>query len=278
MAIEAPVLAAIIGGAASLAGAGATAASTALSNRRQYKWSKEFFNYQQQYNQEHYSPAVSMQRLRDAGINPHEVAGTPGSGMSMQGSISTPQYQSPIAGLSDQMQAAIGTALNVYQTKKSLQNQTDLIQSQINKNVADAAKTNFQTQNILPLERDYQANRVKMPLYQIGTMKLQQQKMLNEISMFSMQKQKFQLALDLMQLEKDYQEEYYKYRNQSVKYDAMTKKSESGMRALDLKNYQSFGIRPQDPYYARFAANVTDRVSNSNSRFGRWLHSLIYGD
>lgn len=278
MAIEAPILAAIIGGAASLAGAGASAASTALSNRRQYKWSKEFFNYQNQYNQTHYSPAANMELLRQAGINPHEIAGTPGSGMSMQGSISTPQYQSPIAGLSDQMQAAIGTALNVYQTRKSLQNQTDLIQSQINKNVADAAKTNFQTANILPLERDYQFNRVKMPLYQIGSMKLQQQKMLNEISMFSMQKQKFQLALDLMDLERQYAGEYYRYRNQSVKNDALIKQSEYGIRSLDLKNYQAFGIRPQDPYYARIGANITDRVAKSDTRFGRWLNSIIFGN
>ena len=275
MPLEAAVLSAIIGGAASLASAGTSAASAALANRNQYKWTKEMFNYQNEYNQQHYNPAANMELLRQAGINPHEVAGTPGSGMSMQGSISTPQYQSPLAGSAQAMQQAVGMALQAYQTKKSLQNQTDLVQSQVAKNNAEAAKTNFQVDNLLPVELEYQKNRVKIPLYQIGMLKLQQQQALNEISLFSMQKQKYQLALDLMELEKQYAGEYYKWRNESVKYDSQIKKSESGIRGLDLQNYQDFGLRPQDPYYTRIGANIVHNLEGNDTWLGRKLRKWL---
>lgn len=269
-------ISALIGGGVALASSAASATSAALSNRNQYKWTKQLFDYQQQYNQEHYNPAANMELLRQAGINPHEVAGTPGSGMSMQGSISTPNYQSPLAGVPQTMMQAVGQALSLYATKRQIDNQSDLVKSQIAKNTAEAAKTNYQVDKLLPIELEYQTNRKNIPLYQIGTMKLQQQKMLNEISLFSMQKQKYQLALDLLELEKQYQGEYYKWRNKSVAYDSKIKKSEAGIRALDFSNYQNFGIRPQDPYYARIGANVVGRIGNSDTRFGRWLKKFLF--
>lgn len=275
MALTEAGIAAIGSVAAALAGAGASMGGTAIANRNAYKWSKEFFDYQQQYNLEYYNPAANMERLRQAGINPHEVAGTPGSGMSMQGSINVPQYQSPLAGTAEIMQRAVGQAMGIYAQKKAIDNQTDLIQSQIAKNTADAAKTNYQVQNLLPVELDYQRNRSRLPLYQIGALKLQQQKMLNELSLFSMQKQKYQLALDLMQLEKQYQGQYYQWRNKSVMYDAKIKDAEAGIRGLDLRNYQDFGIRPQDPYYTRIAANVLEGLMHGDTSLGKFLKKWI---
>lgn len=278
MPIAEGVLTALIGAAGAAGAAGLNAASTAIANRKSYKWSKEFFDYQNQYNLKNYSPAANMERLRAAGINPHEVSGTPGSGMSISGGIDTPKYQSPLAGAPEAMNNALQLALNAYQVKKNTQNQTDLVQSQIAKNNADAARTNYQVQNLMPVELEYQKNRTKIPLYQLGTMKLQQQKMLNEISLFSMQKQKYQLGLDLMEIEKEFAREYNRWRNESVKWQSKSHKAQAGISGLDLKNYQAFGLRPQDPYYMRIAGNVTDRVAHSNTRFGRWLNKLIYGD
>lgn len=61
-----------------------------------------------------------MERLRAAGINPHEVSGTPGSGMSISGGIDTPKYQSPLAGAPEAMNNALQLALNAYQVKRTL--------------------------------------------------------------------------------------------------------------------------------------------------------------
>lgn len=96
MPIAEGVLTALIGAAGAAGAAGLNAASTAIANRKSYKWSKEFFDYQNQYNLKNYSPAANMERLRAAGINPHEVSGTPGSGMSISGGIDTLNISLPL--------------------------------------------------------------------------------------------------------------------------------------------------------------------------------------
>lgn len=275
MALSAAATAALIGGISSAATAGIQGASNAIANRNAYKWSKKMFDYQNQYNLANYSPELNMERLRAAGINPHEAVGSASQGLSMQGTPQVPEYQSPIAGGADALARGVQTALNFYAQKKGIDNQTDLIQSQIQRNAAETAKTQFQTKNLLPLEMQYQSNRTKIPLYQIGTMKLQQQKMLNEITLFSMQKQKYQLGIDLMELEKQYHQMADKWRSRSIEYDAKTKKSEAGIRALDFNNYQNFGLRPQDPYYTRIAANLVDRVGESDNWLGRFLRKYF---
>lgn len=277
MALSEAALSAIISGAAAVGSSAIGAGSAALANRKSFKWSKKFFDYQNEYNQTHYSPAQNMALLQQAGINPHEVAGTPGSGMSMQGNMSVPQYQSPLDGAKESVLQAMQYGLNLYAQKRSIDNQSDLVQSQIAKNTADAAKTNYQVAHILPFESEFAKNRQKIPLYQLGTLKLQQQKMLNEISLFSMQKQKYQLALDLMELEKEYAGEYYRYRNQKVKHDASIAGSEAGIRSLDFTNYRDFGLRPQDPYYVRMGANVVSSLENpSNNSFWSRLYKNIF--
>lgn len=263
------VAAALIGGLSSVAASGASAAAAATANRRAFKWSKKYFNYQNEYNLTHYSPAANMQRLRDAGINPHEVAGSPGSGVSLQGSMSVPDYQNPVDPLAKSLPQAIEQAFDIYARKKAIDNQTELTKSQIQKNTADAAMKNYQTANILPHEAVFAKNRSSLPLYQAQAYGLQARKMMQDISLFSMQKQKFQLALDLMEIEKEYQEEYYKYRNQSVKYQAQNYKNQANISALDYKNYVSSGLRPQDPYYARIVGNTVDHVQKKGIK-GLW--------
>lgn len=277
------IIASIIGAAGSAVAGGIGAGSTAIANRQSYKYSKKFFDYQNQYNLSTYSPAQNMERLRQAGINPHEVAGTPGSGMSMQGHVEVPDYQSPLGPAADAITQGLQFAMQAYQMKKNLDNQSELVQSQINKNNADAAKTTYQTSHILPFESEYAKNRQKIPLYQLGTMKLQQQNLLNEISLFGMQKQKYQLALDLLELEKQlksaeskYAPLYYRSRANSVYYDSKIKSSESGIRDLDLSNYQKYGIRPQDPYYTRIVTNTLDDLGASGGigdAIRSWLKS-----
>lgn len=262
------IIAAIVGGAASVAGAGAQAASASAANRRAYKWSKKFYDYQNQVNQTQYSPAMNMERLRQAGINPHEVSGSPGSGLSAQGNMSVPEYQNPVDPLAKTIPLAVQQAFNMYQQKKALENQSELVKSQVERNTAEAAKTNYQVANILPWTSQFEKNRRNIPLYQMAAYGLKNQLMMQEISMFSMQKQKFQLALDLLQLQKQYQEDYYRYRNESVKWQSKDWLNKAGISALDLKNYQNFGIRPNDPFYARFATNAVDKASEPGF-FGR---------
>ena len=254
-------ISAIIGGAAALGSGAISAGSAAMANRRAYKWSKKYFDYQNQYNLMNYSPAQNMERLRQAGINPHEVSGSPGSGMSMQGSMSVPDYQNPVDPLAKSLPAAVEQAFNMYTQRKNLENQSELVKSQIERNTAEAAKTNYQVANILPHEAAFARNKRVIPLYQAQAYGLQARKMMQDISLFSMQKQKFQLGLDLLQLQKQYQNEYYKYRNKSVKNQASKYGADAAMGWLDVHNYQEYGIRPNDPFYARFAGNVVDAAS-----------------
>lgn len=269
MAVSEGILTAIIGAAGAVAGAGLSAAGASAANRRAYKWSKKFFDYQNEYNLANYSPAMNMERLREAGINPHELAGSPGSGLSAQGSMSVPEYQNPIDPIGKSIPAAIQTAINLYTQSQQLKNSTDLVKSQIERNEAETNKTNYQVANIMPHESEFAKNKSVLPLYQAQAYGLQAQKLMQDLSLFSMTKQKYQLALDLMEIEKKYADEYHKYRNESVKWDYMIKKSESGIRALDLKNYTQFGLRPQDPYYYRAGANIVDQVKNKGFK-GLW--------
>lgn len=269
MALTEGMLTALIGAAGTIAGAGISAGSAAASNRRAYKWSKKYFDYQNEYNMANYSPAMNMERLRQAGINPHELAGSPGSGMSAQGSMSVHEYQNPLDPVGKALPAAIDTAINMYIQRQQLQNSTNLVKSQIERNEAEANKTNYQIANILPHESVFAKNKSVLPLYQAQAYGLQAQKLMQDLSLFSMTKQKYQLALDLMEIEKKYADEYHKYRNDSVKWDSKIKQSESGIRALDLKNYTQFGLRPQDPYYYRAGANVLEQVKEKGFK-GLW--------
>lgn len=269
MPISEALATALVGGAASLGAGAISAGSAAMANRRAYKWSKKYFDYQNEYNLLNYSPAANMERLRAAGLNPHDASGALGSGGSMQGSMSVPDYQNPVDPIAKSLPAAFQQAFEIYKQKKLVDNNTDLVKSQIEKNTADAARTNYQVAHILPFESEFAKNRQKIPLYQLGAYKLQNQKLMNDISLFSMQKQKYQLGLDLLKLQKQYQEDYYKYRNESVKYQAKLHKADAGIRGLDLLNYQKTGLRPQDPYYMRIGLNAVDTIKNKGLR-GLW--------
>lgn len=259
--MDASVIGSIISGAASLASAGISAGSAATANRRSYKWSKKYFDYQNEYNLENYSPAAVMQRFRDAGINPHEITGNIGSSSAV-GSMSVPEYQNPVDPLAKALPAAINMAMDIYQRKKSIENQSELVQSQVKKNQADAARTNYQVANILPYQSVYEKNRQAIPLYQIEAYGWQNRKTMMDIANLGLQQQKYQLAIDLMKIEKEYREDYLKFRNDSVKWDSLNKQHQAGISGLDLHNYQTYGLRPQDPYYTRVAANLTDVIEN----------------
>lgn len=264
MAISEGVLSAIIGAAGSLAGSAVSAGSAAMRNRRAYKWSKKYYEFQNQYNLEHYSPALQMQRLRDAGINPHEASGTLNS---PAGSMSVPDYQNPID--ANAIPNAVSTAWNMYLQKRGIENATSdtaanikLKEANADKATQDAARIAYYNSQIQPWEAVSAKNKSEISKYGVGNAKLQNQKLFNEISLFSMQKQKYQLALDLLEIERQYADEYARYRNESVRNDSRIKASEAGIRALDFHNYQTYGLRPQDPYYLRVGSNIFDGVKN----------------
>ena len=262
MPISEAIASALIGAAGPAAGGLFGAGSAALSNRRQYKWSRKFFDYQNAYNQMMYSPAMNMQRYRAAGINPHEVAGGGNSGTSISGNMSVPDYQNPIDPIANSVPAAIEQAMSMYFQKKQLENNQSLVDSQVEKNRAEANKTNYQVANILPYTAQFEKNRQNIPLYQMQAYGLQAQKLMQDISLFGMQRQKYQLALDMMEIERKYMEEYHKYRNESVKWDSRYKRAQAGISGLDFKNYQNTGLRPQDPYYMRIVGNTVEHAKD----------------
>lgn len=270
-------LAAIIGGSASLAGAGIGAAGTAIGNKQSFKYSKKLFDYQNWYNQTYYSPAMQMARLQQAGLNPHLVNGDLSSSV---GSMSG-QYQNPIDGSA--LPNALLTAYNMYQQQKQLENQTSSVdadvalkQANASKAAADTARINYYNSMIQPWEALSAKHKSSVLNYNVGLAKLKSQKLLNDISLFSMQKQKYQLGLDLLEIERKYADEYQKSRNASVRADARIKSAEAGIRGLDLHNYQTYGLRPQDPYYYRLGANAMENIAR-RSKLGQRLYNYIFG-
>lgn len=265
-------IAAIIGAAGSLTAAGVQAGSAAMANRRAYKWSKKYFDYQNQYNLENYSPAMQMQRLRDAGINPHEASGTLSS---PSGSMSVPDYQNPID--PNAIPNALSAAWNMYLQKRGIENATSdtaanikLKEANADKANQDAARIAYYNSYIQPHEAVIAGNKAAASYSMPEAARLQNDKLFNEISVLGMQKQKYQLAIDLMEIEKEFAREYYQYRNESVKWDSKTKQSEAGIRSLDLHNYQSSGIRPQDPYWLRIGKNISDAAEDEGG-FGQMI-------
>lgn len=271
------IISAIVGAAGSVAGAGLGAAGTAIANKKSYTYSKKYFDYQNWYNQTYYSPAMQMARLQQAGLNPHLVSGDLNSSV---GSM-TGQYQNPIDG--NALPNALLTAFNMYQQQKALQNQTSstdadvaLKQANASRAAADTARINYYNTMIQPWEASTAQHRSSVMNYNVGLAKLRSQKLLNDISLFSMQKQKYQLGLDLLEIEKKYADEYQKWRVKSVQADSRIKSAEAGIRGLDLHNYQTYGLRPQDPYYYRLGANVLENIAG-RSKFSRRIYNYIFG-
>lgn len=275
MPLSEAVLSAIIGGSASLAGAGIGAAGAAMANRRAYNWSKRYYTWQNQFNLQHYSPAMQMEYLRQAGLNPHQVNGSPSQPVGNM----TADYQNPVDG--NALPNAVLTAFNMYQQNRALQNSTaqtasdvELKRANTAKAEADAARINYYNSMIQPWEAIGAKHKSEILNYNVGRAKLENQRLLNDISMFSLQKQKYQVALDLMEIEKKYADEYHRLRNKSVGADAKIKEAEAGYRGLDLHNYQTYGIRPQDPYYLRLGTNIIDNIADNTSigaRIRRWI-------
>lgn len=271
------IVAAIIGGSASLLGSGINAGSTAMSNRRSYKWSRKYFDYQNQQNLALYSPAQQMQRMTEAGLNPHLVTGAQNGAV---GSMPTGVYQNPVDG--NALPNALLTAWQLYQQKQQQDNQNTQTQSDVqlkrasaDKAEAEAAKTKYYNSMIQPWEAVSAKNKSDILKYNVGKAKLENQKLLNDISLFSLQKQKYQTALDLLEIERQYASEYHRWRNDSVKADSLIKRSEAGIRDLDLHNYQTYGLRPQDPYYYRLGTNIMENVTD-NTKVGKWLRKLFH--
>jgi hypothetical protein len=278
MALPEAVLAGLIGAAGSVAGAGIGAAGTAIANRKSFQYSRKYFDYQNWYNQTYYSPAMQMARFRQAGLNPHLVSGDLNSSV---GSM-TGQYQNPIDG--NALPNALLTAFNMYQQQKSLDNQTSSVDADVAlkranaaKASADSARINYYNSMIQPWEAVSAQHKSDILKYGVGRAHLLNQKLLQDISLFSMQKQKYQLGLDLLEIEKKYADEYHKARNSSVKADAALKHAESGIRSLDLHNYQTYGLRPQDPYYLRIGSNAMENFAKRSS-FGSKIYKFFFGD
>lgn len=218
-----------------------------------------------------------MMRLQAAGLNPHLVSGDLNSSV---GSMSG-QYQNPVDGSA--LPNALLTAFNMYQQRKALDNQTSntdadvaLKQANAAKAAADTARINYYNSQIQPWEAVTAKHKSSLMNWNVGIAKLQSQKLLNDISLFSMQKQKYQLGLDLLEIEKKYADEYNRVRNASVSADAAIKRSEAGIRGLDLHNYQTYGLRPQDPYYYRIATNAMENIAG-RTKFGKRLYEFIFG-
>lgn len=131
---------AIAAGSAIASGALSATASAKL-NKRTIKYNKEMYNLQRQHALEDWerknqydSPQAQMQRLKDAGLNPHLVYGNGADATS--GSINAPSALGANLKAEDysSMASGVGESLSTYYSLKQQQ--------------ANIAKTNAETQNI----------------------------------------------------------------------------------------------------------------------------------
>lgn len=131
MPITPPVAGALIGAGSSLLGS----VFGSSSSRANYHRNKKLARYQHDLNMEGWreqnaynTPAMQMQRYREAGLNPHMVAGSGTSG----NAESTPQYQAPSGNIEnhfpkDLFQNALGTYFDI----KTKDSQNKILQEQI---------------------------------------------------------------------------------------------------------------------------------------------------
>lgn len=264
------IAAALISAGGSAAAAGINAGSGALRNRLSYKWTKRMYDYQNSINLRDYSPAAVMQRYRDAGLNPNLVAGTSVGSNSSQGSMSA-DYQSPIDRLGGDLSSGVQAAISTYMAKKNLDNATaanqaliELQKAQRDKTMNDSNRIAYYNSSIQPWEAETSKYKSQIAHGQVGVVAQQEKKLMQEIGLLGMQKQKYQLGIDMMELEKQYADLYYRSRARSVANDATLKGHQAGIAGLDLKNYQLYGIRPQDPFYARLGANLVNAATGQD--------------
>lgn len=129
------VLAAIISGSAAIGSAGLAATGTAIANKKSFKYSKQFADYQNQIalsnwnrQNEYNTPTAQMERYASAGLNPALIYGQGNNGNAgsiPQPQVSTPEWKNPFEKFN--LQVAANSAIqSYYDTKaKALQYKRD---------------------------------------------------------------------------------------------------------------------------------------------------------
>lgn len=144
--------ASILGPAASLVGAGINAVSQGVQNRKQRKWNEHMYkiqrghaledwNRQNQYN----APAQQMQRLKEAGLNPHLIYGG-SSGVQAAQSVNQVQPQSWNPRTPD-FGSILQEPVQAYMQTRSFDSQQKLLDAQTLKVLSDINLNDLTAEN-----------------------------------------------------------------------------------------------------------------------------------
>ena len=270
-----PVAAAIAAGAA-LAGSGAQAYASGKLNKKTLKFNRETRDMQRawaledwekanQYN----SPAQQMQRLKEAGLNPHLIYGS-GSATSNAApvrSTDTPSWNPSIPDVGSGIASAGAQGVQAYLDTQRMENQNKLVDAQILKTLTDvdSTKLNMETKKML---QESQATYAKA----LAEGKLQQ----NTIDYDKNQREAAKNSADLAEAatriskmlgEIDLQEMMQRKGNEEIKsIQQMRSKVSEEINQMrkdgTIKDFEiqlnKSGLTKGDPLYARLAKLIAD--------------------
>ena len=114
-------------------------------NKKNRKWQEKMWHMNNEYNK----PIMQMQRLKEAGLNPHWVYGQGNPGNASMASL--PQQETPKVDFADAISTYVATKKqqteidNLEKTKEVMESQIQLNNANSTKALSDSAKTNVDT-------------------------------------------------------------------------------------------------------------------------------------
>lgn len=243
--------AALLGAAATVVGSGINAFSQNRTNKKSRKFQEEMWNKTNAYNH----PKQQMQRLQEAGLNPNMVYGQSSSGATGQASMaSNPNYKAPEYG--NMAQAGIEGAGSVLQAQQT------------------SANTELQRAQTQETMQDTQNKALEAVTRTIGNAKdalsYKQQKELYKTQVQSAVKRLENLSItNEYTVNKDTREQgIYQQTLSKIKADISNARQQGNilteeaiMKKLDREMQETYGLRPNDPYYTRIIGNIIEAIT-----------------
>lgn len=257
--------AALISGGAQLIGSGTNAAIQGRMNRKTREFSEKMYgvqrqdaltdwNAQNQYNH----PAQQMQRLREAGLNPHLVYGKGADNTAAMVRSSSNQSYSPIAPRMDTN--IVGDTFNRYYQLKKQQADTDQVQALTKVAQQETLLKAAQTANTI---QGTATNKFQLESSQklldgiISKQALENQTLSQNLSLNLQRNEREQLANSsnvALTMQKILTEQAarkkYDPEIQLLRQNLENHKTQNELNKLDLQ-WRNMGITPHDPFYFR---------------------------
>lgn len=261
-------VAGIISAGIGAAGAAGSAAIGSTANRRAYKWSKKYYDWQNQYNLQNYSPQKQMERLTAAGLNPHLVTG---DSINPSGQMATPTGEMPGIDLTSVAQQI----LNYSIAKQQSDNQTNATNADVDLKQSQKIAQDYQNEFLLPQQFQKTAKSITQ--------------MDQEIQLFDTRKKLLESQYEYQQLANKIKKDESQFSWKKYKYTADKIEADAGFRQLEYDDYLNYNVRPNDPFWWRQAAPVADiilqkilnfldrRTDDKNGRGGprKWLKEIF---